>query len=577
MEPPPLPSTRSKRKQKESLKSESATKRTKNPNKPAPKALPRLQPMMPTPRQMFLPIKMYLSPAETIITNKTADQEVNTTEPTVEPGGAASEDTFKLAMDRLKKPDVELHLALEQRVAIRALLSVLNSHLRPSPSKHHDFVGVIASPDTTIDELKEISGRILTGLRIFAARGGRGGKEEKPHPPPIDPSMPSSGRSLKVKMDCNTRDGDHCQITHVQSSPTHPLNVCHILAFSIKDGKSFDFWKFIAMFLGDKETEQLREMTLAPSTMSTDCIQNVMLLESHVHHYFDTGSLSLVPNIEDLTFPYDMATTTQYSATVEMANGSQQVAIAVFKWVKVPGEADVRKLDYELKPGDQVTFTTTDPKTMPIPHPLLLQLHALVCRILHIQGAAGYPVLPDYDDSDSEISVYAESLCFSEDEASQTRPEWIGGDYVDWSKHPISETLRRDFPKTDIDYTLEEQGKKQATQGIKRDRAEYDSSNATSVDEDQPPRKVLASVVGPFLADQDSSNSSPDEAASDEMQKYPRSLHSHSYYTSKYDQEVSRDISAVMSEAFDRVIEKNRLYHRAMRIRAFQGDSSDSE
>lgn len=56
-----------------------------------------------------------------------------------------------------------------------------------------------------------------------------------------------------------------------------------------------------------------------------------------------------------------------------------------------------------LLPGDTVRFRTTDPSRLPLPHPLLFQLHAIISRIMVAKAAAGFPVLIG-DDGDSELS-----------------------------------------------------------------------------------------------------------------------------------------------------------------------------
>lgn len=47
-----------------------------------------------------------------------------------------------------------------------------------------------------------------------------------------------------------------------------------------------------------------------------------------------------------------------------------------------------------LRSGDTIHFNTPDPKTMPLPHPAMFQLHAMVSRIMAKKSAAGYPVMP---------------------------------------------------------------------------------------------------------------------------------------------------------------------------------------
>lgn len=61
-----------------------------------------------------------------------------------------------------------------------------------------------------------------------------------------------------------------------------------------------------------------------------------------------------------------------------------------------------------LAPGDIVSFRTSDPFTMPLPHPLLLQLHAIMARILSAKASAGFPFFahdaPDREDTDVAVS-----------------------------------------------------------------------------------------------------------------------------------------------------------------------------
>lgn len=46
-----------------------------------------------------------------------------------------------------------------------------------------------------------------------------------------------------------------------------------------------------------------------------------------------------------------------------------------------------------LSSGDAIYFNTADPKAMPLPHPAMFQLHAMVSRIMAKKAAAGYPVM----------------------------------------------------------------------------------------------------------------------------------------------------------------------------------------
>lgn len=59
-----------------------------------------------------------------------------------------------------------------------------------------------------------------------------------------------------------------------------------------------------------------------------------------------------------------------------------------------------------LEPGTRVVFRTTDPTTLPLPHPLLFQLHAACSRVIAMKAAAGW--VPDrFNDDEDNVS----SLC----------------------------------------------------------------------------------------------------------------------------------------------------------------------
>lgn len=55
-----------------------------------------------------------------------------------------------------------------------------------------------------------------------------------------------------------------------------------------------------------------------------------------------------------------------------------------------------------LAPGDNITLRTPDPRTLPLPHPLLLQLHTAFTRLRKMCASAGIPILPTHSDTYSD-------------------------------------------------------------------------------------------------------------------------------------------------------------------------------
>lgn len=80
-----------------------------------------------------------------------------------------------------------------------------------------------------------------------------------------------------------------------------------------------------------------------------------------------------------------------------------------------------------LRSGDTIRFRTSDAKTMPLPHPAMFQLHAMVSRIMAKKAAAGYPVmLPDKWNTENGVgdvgggSRLTEELTHGTDEGNYT-------------------------------------------------------------------------------------------------------------------------------------------------------------
>lgn len=531
---------------------------------------------MATAREMFLPLEMYLSPEEESTVQST-DLEDGAAEPTAEGDALAGADTYQLALERLREPEVESHLVPDLRDAVRALLSVLDTHLRPSPSTHHPFVTKIASPNTSVDELEVFAECILAGLKAFIASGGREGGGA-PARSPSGVGFLTSNYSQTAKDRCTLQDRSYCQITRQRGTQQVPLEACHILVDPIKDDKASDFWKFIGMFLGHEKAEKIQAVTLSPRTSSTDCIQNMVLLGEASYKPFNAGVLALVPNLADIIFPYNMATATGYTATVEMPFGSQETLIPVWEW-KLDGQGTPKgSFSHFLKPGDQVTFTTTDAKTMPLPHPLLLQLHALVSRVVFIMAGAGCPSLLEHS-SESGTCADADSLHFSDNGDWAEEQDWTCGGDISSRKHPIPETLLVEPPEAEIDNILRQKRNNEGTPRIAVVDTKGHYSGIPSADRELPPRKSHAATMyypNPSYGSWDSGKQLPREAPAS-VANCLRLYKDSPEEPYRYNEESPRGFSAVMSEAPGRVPEKDLLFCHHMNVEGSRGYGYGSE
>lgn len=78
-----------------------------------------------------------------------------------------------------------------------------------------------------------------------------------------------------------------------------------------------------------------------------------------------------------------------------------------------------------MSPGDEITLKTHDTLELPVPHPLLFQLHAIISRVIALKAAAGFPLFPGFDRDldDEELAVPAfTDTSFENWEAQHKKP-----------------------------------------------------------------------------------------------------------------------------------------------------------
>lgn len=329
-----------------------------------------------------------------------------------------------------------------QRASLTVLLTILNDYFPGDPVTTEFTRSVAYTTETDDIALAVLADKVDKGLVAFHAKGG-------PHDSPVATPAPSiaqpsssgsdtpdrtpapsatvptpsssttaitkrgcfskksalSRRSQKIKTACKARDGDICRLCNVPDCLS-----AHIIPFSIRGSKNLDLWSFIAMFRGTSDTASLKAAALDPDPDEADNLMNVMQLCRNCHRLLDAPRVSLVPQIlEDPAsiFPYDPRAVTQYDVVAEFPAG---LATAVIFVMQDDGESK------RMRPGQVFTLRTADPVTLPLPHPLLLQLHVLCSRMVVLRAAAGYPVLLD-DDSDDDtvydlLGVGEEPKCF---------------------------------------------------------------------------------------------------------------------------------------------------------------------
>lgn len=268
-------------------------------------------------REMFFPLSFYAAPA-----------------PVPAPGAlrvhlptstcATSHDpptAYDTAIARVQL--LHAFLTPSMRCTLTSMLSVINMHLPPPEGlATHSLIARVASAEQTPDHrIKDIVDIIEKGLLIFAALGGGSVKKSESDVSTSGPRkrqkqdtksnpIKSTQRSLKIRTDCKTRD-PNCQICNSDNSG----EVAHIIPCSVKNGKAIDFWKFVELFRGVEATAALKAVALAPNPEIVDNLKNVWFLCKICHDNFDRAKLAIIPNLDDLTYPYDPQVTISVSSS----------------------------------------------------------------------------------------------------------------------------------------------------------------------------------------------------------------------------------------------------------------------
>lgn len=197
----------------------------------------------------------------------------------------------------------------------------MDTHLTPPDGLDtHPLITRVASPEHTPDaSIKDLVDIIEKGLSIFAALGGGSVKKSESETPTGTSKLrfdadgnpiKTTRRSMKIRTACKVRD-PNCQICNSDNTG----EVCHIIPYSVKDTKAIDFWRFVELFRGVEATAALKAVALAPNPEIVDNMKNVWFLCKICHDNFDRAKVSIIPDLDDLTYPYDAAVTTSVSSS----------------------------------------------------------------------------------------------------------------------------------------------------------------------------------------------------------------------------------------------------------------------
>lgn len=302
-----------------------------------------------------------------------------------------------------------------QRASLVVLLTILNDYFPGDPMTTKFTLSIACTSLTDGDALAALADTIDKGLLAFRAKCSPHDTPSSnltpliarsPTSPPLDctPTTttidpPATGvpkralgskqsgwttASHKIRAACKARDGYRCRLCKLPYYQS-----AHIIPFSAQDSRDLEFWSFVALFRGANATATLKATALAPDRNNSYNLMNMIQLCPNCHYLFSRQWVSLIPQIiEDpaFVFPYDPRVVTQYDVVVEFPAGSSVAPIPVMeddgtgKW---------------MRPGYVFTLRTPDPATLPLPHPLLLQLNVLCSRMVAMRATIGYPVILD--------------------------------------------------------------------------------------------------------------------------------------------------------------------------------------
>lgn len=148
------------------------------------------------------------------------------------------------------------------------------------------------------------------------------------------------------------------------------------------------FWSFLTNILGAPLTDFVYEIAGGRKSFGT---MNGVIMETWVHGLFDKGLIWLIPQVTD----FNSLTTIQYDFEFKWRGDAETIDTFL---TMLPESADEQLATdgtpYRVRGGrpigigDRFCLFTTDPALYPLPHPLLLSLHALLWDLISQAGLA---------------------------------------------------------------------------------------------------------------------------------------------------------------------------------------------
>ncbi|KAA8910311.1 hypothetical protein FN846DRAFT_761139, partial [Sphaerosporella brunnea] len=194
-------------------------------------------------------------------------------------------------------------------------------------------------------------------------------------------------RNAILREDCLRRQLDRCMLTHTHAD----LNVeaCHILPHSLAAKTSYRnciFWFMLAILLGADWQRRIWQLAGGNKSYAPT---NGLALGNGMHTLFDRGLFTLRPvtlGCSDASRIVDVQlnwkTRTHTATSVTMLPGELDAQLSGDTRYRYNPLTDPRS----IRNGDRFRLFTNDPEKLPLPSPVLLELHAALWALI---GAVG--------------------------------------------------------------------------------------------------------------------------------------------------------------------------------------------
>ncbi|KAF3905099.1 hypothetical protein ABW21_db0200811 [Orbilia brochopaga] len=228
-------------------------------------------------------------------------------------------------------------------------------------------------------------------------------------------------RSGTAAMKARKRDNDACILTHSAGC----LEACHIIPYSVAktqgDKVESAFWKFLKAYLPEEDYNRVIDFIFGVSSddmnrTNINRLENLICLDSSVHHRFNEGWITLHP-IEGTFTPSSYSVRLEFITSRRPVENLEKGTNSVgFPWrigehLNVQDDPTLQgfaffdlKSQALLKDGMAIEISTPDPVQLPLPSPGLLRLHAAISRIVRMAGRSIDDTLFGFEDVDDDES-----------------------------------------------------------------------------------------------------------------------------------------------------------------------------